>query len=226
LAINSFIKHLPNNLNVIDIGCGFGRLAPLYLNKSKRALLTDSSKKCLSEAKVRLSKDPRVSFLYSKAENVVKKTGSQKFDLALFVRVMHHIEDPKIILKEVNRLLKKDGFFILEYANKQHIKATFMNLKRGNFIFPFEIFPEDKRTSSNQNEKCIPFLNFHPAYIKDLLTESGFEIIEVRSVSNARSRKLKKIFPHNFMLLIERFLQKPLGKIHFGPSIFVLAKKK
>jgi len=44
-------------------------------------------------------------------------------------------------------------------------------------------------------------------------------------VSNFRSQFLKKIIPEKILLFMEDKLQKPFGKLFFGPSIFILAKK-
>jgi len=224
-AIESFLKKIPREIDIIDIGCGFGRLAPLYLGKANSVLLADSSKKCLSEAKDSFGGDPRIKFLLTNAQNLPNKIGGRKFDLALVVRVVHHVEDLDSIISSANKVLKKNGYLILEFANKLHIKAVINNFIKGNLTFPLEILPTDKRTKKNKKKACIPFLNFHPDYVKKVLEQNKFKILEKRSVSNVRSKSVKKYLPHFVMTAFERTVQKSFAKLYFGPSMFVLARK-
>jgi len=57
------------------------------------------------------------------------------------------------------------------------------------------------------------------------LKNLGMKIITIRSVSNLRSGRIKGLLPLEILLWLERHLQVPLAKIHFGPSMFILAKK-
>ena len=74
--------------------------------------------------------------------------------------------------------------------------------------------------------KTLPFVNFHPDKIILMLQEANFEIVETRSVSNIRSTLMKRIVPKNILISLEKYLQKPLAYLSFGPSIFILARKK
>ena len=141
------------------------------------------------------------------------------------IRVMHHIEDPDQAIKNIGLILEPRGYLILEFANKLHSKAVFKNICRGNLTFPYDIFPSDKRSLKNIKDQSIPFLNFHPDKIIEILKNNNFEILELRSVSNVRNNFLKENLPIEFLLWIEKIFQRPLAKIFFGPSIFVLARK-
>ena len=72
----------------------------------------------------------------------------------------------------------------------------------------------------------LPFINYHPDQIYEKLNTAGFDIIEKRSVSNIRSTFIKKFFPFHILVDLEKYLQLPLAKVNFGPSIFVLARKR
>jgi hypothetical protein len=69
-------------------------------------------------------------------------------------------------------------------------------------------------------------MNYHPDKIKDILTQYDFEVVEERSVSNIRSTFLKNIFSTDLLVSLEKVLQKPFSYIDFGPSIFILARKR
>ena len=122
--------------------------------------------------------------------------------------------------------IKKGGYFILEFANKFHFKAQGREFLKGNFTYPLDIFPKDIRSKGSKRKKTLPFYNFHPDQIKETLTTKGFEILETRSVSNIRSPFIKRAVPINTLLALERIVQKPFARIGFGPSIFILSKKR
>ena len=141
------------------------------------------------------------------------------------VRVLHHIKDTQEAFKVVAKLLNNNGYFILEFANKSHLKATIKEFIKGNFTFPLDIFPIDKRSQRHIKNKTLPFVNYHPDEITEQLKIAGFTIIEKLSVSNIRSTFLKKMIAVSTLIDIEKILQQPLSRLNFGPSIFILAKK-
>ena len=57
------------------------------------------------------------------------------------------------------------------------------------------------------------------------IKDNGFEILSKRSVSNIRSKDMKKRVSMDVLIFFERLLQRPLAQMHFGPSIFILARK-
>jgi ubiquinone/menaquinone biosynthesis C-methylase UbiE len=223
IAIRSFLKKIKRIKNLVEIGCGFGRLTPLYAFRAKKVVLVDPSAKILSQARKRLQKDfKNIEFIQSKIENLPKKIGTRKFNLVIIVRVIHHLKDLDIAFKTINKLTEKDGFLIIEFANKIHWKSVFLNAYKGNFNYYKETNPVNRSTNSDSS---IPFLNYHPKMIEEYLQKNSFKIIETRSVSNARSTFLKKYIPISLLIWIEKYIQIPLGKLYFGPSIFILSRK-
>jgi hypothetical protein len=115
---------------------------------------------------------------------------------------------------------------VLEFANKVHFKNVIEHLIKKDFGFIKNKETIDIRSAKSKKKKTIAFLNYHPNLIQEMLEKHNFEVIETRSVSNIRSTYVKERLPKNALLEIEKLLQKPLSYIYFGPSIFVLAKKK
>ena len=142
------------------------------------------------------------------------------------VRVLHHIDNIDEAFNIVYSLLSRGGYFILEFPNKSHLKASLRNIFKGNITYPINIFPIDLRSKKHIKDNTLPFINYHPDQIYEKLKTAGFEIIEVRSVSNIRSTIIKKFFPLNLLLDIEKIIQKPFSRLNFGPSYFVLARKR
>lgn len=225
LALKSFLKKIPKIKSILEVGAGFGRLTPNYTFRAKKVVLTDPSRKLLAIAKKNIKED-KVEFVQSTLENLPKKMKSRKFDLVVMVRVLHHINDQEGCFEDICKLLKKRGYFILEFANKRHFKAYLKEFFHGNFTYALDIFPKDIRSKKSKAQKTLPFLNFHPDKIRDMLEECGFEVLEERSVSNIRNSFLKSVIPLPALLYFEKYTQKLLSFFHFGPSIFYLARKR
>ena len=211
LALQYFLNKIPHIKRLIDIGAGYGRLTPYYIYRARRLVLTDTSAKLLKQAKqsvLRIDEDRanNVSYIQIKTQNVAKKVKNGTFDVVICVRNLHHIEDTNEFFQIIHKLLKKNGYLIIEFPNKLHGKALAKQIIR--------------------IRKTLPSTNFHPIEIQKQLNVSGFQIIERRSVSNIRSSILKKYLTVPILLVLEKILQRPFSHILFGPSIFILAKKR
>ena len=226
IAIKKLLEKIPKINKIIEIGAGFGRLIPAYNFRAKKIVITDPSASLLSIARKKYKKVDKIECFQTSILNIKNIVKSKKFDLAIMVRVLHHIDDIDKTFNIVSSLLTKGGYFILEFPNKSHLKASLRNIFKGDITYPINIFPIDLRSKKHIKEKTLPFINYHPDQIKEKLKDAGFDIIEVRSVSNIRSTLVKRLFPLNLLLDIEKLIQKPLSKLNFGPSYFVLARKR
>jgi SAM-dependent methyltransferase len=88
---------IPQGANVLDIGCGDGQLDHLILQ-----IRSDIEIKGIDIVQRKKSYIPVVLF---DGEKVPYRDGS--FDVALFVDVLHHTEDPLSLLKEAVRVTRK-----------------------------------------------------------------------------------------------------------------------
>jgi 2-polyprenyl-3-methyl-5-hydroxy-6-metoxy-1,4-benzoquinol methylase len=224
IAIKSFIDRIPKIKTILDIGAGYGRIAPTYMYRAKKVILSDPSSKNLMKAKS-LLKFKNIKYIHSTLENLPNKIKKSSIDVVVLVRVMHHLNDVNASLKTISSMIKQKGYLILEFPNKKHLKAVFFEFLRGNFTYPLDIFPKDIRCAKSIKNNSIPFNNYHPDMVRMLLEENNFKIIETRSVSNVRSRFFKNNSSTKSLISIEKSLQIPLARFNFGPSIFVLAQK-
>lgn len=225
LAIKNLLLKIPKVDKSIEIGAGFGRLLPSYRFRVRKVVLSDPSARLISKARKKYINQKNIDFIQSTLSNIGSKNKYKNFDLCIMVRVLHHITDIDEAFININKLLRNKGYFILEFANKSHLKANIKGIFRGDITYPLNIFPVDLRSKKHIKNNTLPFINFHPDQVMEKLRNAGFEIIETRSVSNIRSSFMKRFFPINFLLDLEKILQIPLSKINFGPSFFVLAKK-
>lgn len=224
VSLKYFLAKIKKIDSIVDIGAGFARLTPSYIYRAKKIVLTDPSSKLLSLAKKRFP-EKKVEVVKSVLEKLPNKLKSKTFDLVIMIRVLHHIKNIDKAFSTVSKILKNNGYFILEYANKRHGKAFAREIIKGNITFPHDILPIEVSTKPSR-KKVLPFINYHPDVIKEKLNEHNFDILEERSVSNIRSPFIKRTIPTEIILPLEKLLQKPLAKIKFGPSIFLLAQKR
>lgn len=210
LAERIALKRLlpPKSLLLLDIGAGFGRLADLYYGAEKVVLL-DCSFSQLKEAKERWGRDPRFSFLVADLYNL--PFPHQTFDTAVMVRVIHHVADVHSALSEIRRVIKSGGTFILEYANKRHLKAIILYILRRR---PSPFSPEPLEFASMH-------FDFHPAWMEEALKGTGFIPLETLSLSFFRIQALKRLLPPRLLAFLDGLLQKPMAPFKLTPSMMV-----
>lgn len=221
-------KLLPNNQRplkkILEIGCGFGRLADFYSPLFNKVTLSDPSIKLLNQAKKYLRNNRKIEFLRSSAHKI--PVNNHFYDYCLMIRVCHHLPELEPAIKEIKRVLKPNGFLILEFANKINFKARIRAILRGEFDFSQNIYPIDLRSNRKRNENYIDFCSHHPAQVEKILLRNGFSLEKTLSVSNFRSSFFKKYLPKNLLLKMENLVQEPLSGLYFGPSIFLLCQSK
>src|SRR3990167_11271895 len=226
LAIREFLQKIKKVRTILEVGAGFGRLIGSYAFRAKKVIVTDPSSKLLRIARDRFRDKKKFRFIHTSLENLPDKVRGGSIDLVIIIRVMHHLKNLEESVSILARIVKKGGYLILEYPNKRNWKAIFKEILHGNLTFPLDIFPKDLRSKRSVKLKKLPFFNYHPDKIQSLLVSNGFSVIEKRSVSNLRSGPLKRALSIDTLLFLERYLQKPLALLSFGPSIFLLARKR
>jgi len=222
IALKRILKIIGKKEKLLDIGGGYGRLAPEYVKNFKNCLIIDPSEKLLSQAKKLCYKYKNLSLQKGIIEKIPQK--NESFDVVLCIRTFHHLENPQRAIKEIRRILKPRGFLILEFANKIRFKNIFKAILKLNFNFLVDHKPEKIGKSK------IPFYSYHPNQIKTILLSENFDILKTFSVSNFRSPLIKKIIPFKILIKLESLFSLisssfPLLKF-WGPSIFILARKK
>ncbi|MGI6368394.1 MAG: methyltransferase domain-containing protein [Anaerolineae bacterium] len=206
-------KMLPSRgRRVVDIGAGFGRLAGLY-GAFDEVVLVDYSRSQLEFARQQLG-DER--FVYVAADLYRLPLASGAADAAVMVRVMHHLLDVPAAVAQLARMITAQGTLVLEFANKRHLKNIFRYLlHRG--LNPFDREPA---------EFADLHLDFHPAWVRQRLTEAGFHVEQQRAVSMFRLGILKRTVPVAWLAGLDGLLQRPLAPLTPGPSVFLKSRRQ
>lgn len=94
---------------VLDIGCADGTFSKVILDKSRASKLIgiDVLKTSVYWARY-YWKNPKMRFLVGDAHSL--KFSKNTFDAVFMMEVLEHVANPKLVLKEVKRVLKKGGY--------------------------------------------------------------------------------------------------------------------
>jgi SAM-dependent methyltransferase len=99
-ALNEdFLKnHISENSSVIDIGCGVGRWCQIAAKYAKHVVGIDYDEKLISLAR-ETTEAKNVEYIVG---DVTKDLDGRRFDLALLIHVIEHIDDADKILQELH----------------------------------------------------------------------------------------------------------------------------
>ncbi len=204
---------------LLEIGAGFGRMADLYAGYETVVLL-DYAETQLTQAVERLggSNQPgKPRFIFVQANFYHLPFVAGRFDTATMIRTLHHAADVPAVLRGVSEILGSRGAFILEFANKQNLKAIARYLLRRQPWSPFD-------------RKPVEFVHlnydFHPRWIWEQLKHVGLRREAVRTVSHYRIDFLKRSVPTSLLVSLDALTQ-PTGLLwQLSPSVFVRARAR
>ncbi len=212
----------------IDIGGSYGRHIPQYHQSFKNSVLLDYSLNALKQAQKSL-REAGISNVFLVAANAYHLPFKNSvFDGQMMVRVIHHLEKPEEVFREISRISSPQSSFILEYANKHHVKSLIKALVTANFSYitspePVSISTLNPEGSKKEDPGIIR--NYSYSYIKAFLKENGFNIIKVRGVSFLRIPLLKRLVSDSILVFLEKVLQTLFGWSRITPSVFLLSKQ-
>lgn len=106
----SLEKYIDEEKNVLELACGTGQITFRMADKAAFWIATDYSENMVKEAEKRKSqeeKECKAVFQVQDATNLTYENDS--FDVVVIANALHIMPDPDAALKEMNRVLKKDG---------------------------------------------------------------------------------------------------------------------
>jgi 2-polyprenyl-3-methyl-5-hydroxy-6-metoxy-1,4-benzoquinol methylase len=163
-------KLLPNSgRRIIDVGCGYGRLAECYLDRFQQVIMVDGSMSLLRQA-VEKTRGQAI-YIASDVTHLPFRTSS--FDAVLMIRVFHHIADSGACFFELHRLLCNDGRFVFSYKNEQHALNVIQWLIGAHKENPYSTVPVGGRPT---------IISHRPKVVHRMLLGSGFSSIQYYGV--------------------------------------------
>jgi len=166
---------------LLDVGCGSGQ----FLYEMKKLGLdvygiepSDFDEKTNKKEKLNIKK----------SELIKAKFEKNSFDLITMNHVLEHVHNPKKVLKEIHRILKEKGLFIVGVPNSNSLAYKIFGKNWYQLDVPRHLF------------------DYSDKILKELLEEEKFKIVKIRH--NSR--------PSQFVVSLEYFLEKKFGKFMKG----------
>ncbi|EQD72210.1 Methyltransferase type 11 domain protein [mine drainage metagenome] len=99
----------------LELGCGYGRLTPALARRSREYVALDLNSEGLLSVPVPPGPD---RFLRVAANLHHLPFEQESFTVVSLIRVLHHLEDPRTVFREMMRVLVPGGSLVLSYAPK------------------------------------------------------------------------------------------------------------
>ncbi len=180
---DTFLKYIKDKNIVADIGCGNGRFYDfLKKHRTTKYIGIDNNKKLLEKAKEQ--KDAK----FIKGDLLKIPLKKESVNVVLEIASLHHIPSVELrekAIKEVHRILKNNGIFIVSVWNlfqpkyKKYIRKAFLKsiFTLGKYDPRDTFIPWAKKTERY-------YYAFKENELEKLLEKSGFEILEKEKNNN------------------------------------------
>ena len=209
---NLLLKEKINYL--LDIGCGSGFMISQLKNTYKKAIGIDISSESIDFAK----KFSKKNFLIGDAQDL--KFQNDKFDCVISIDSFEHFPNDKQVIKEVYRVLKKNGTLIIYTPCKEGVlsktkSASLYHSDKNSFMIDYRYYDKNSLEKlCKENKFKIEHMSYHNIFIQEFLTQilTYFSSIFKKKYDNQSDI-------HNFTSSFYYYIYKL-----FFPIIFVLIR--
>jgi len=200
----------PSGRRILDAGCGFGRLADVYVDRFDECVLVDSAWSLLEQARDRWA--PRATFVAADLKALPFATGA--FDAALAIRVLHHFEDPRPVLAGLRAVLAPGGRLLFTSSNARNPKRILRSLLGGGPTSAFRAgpIPYDRHT-----------FGWSARELREMVTAAGFDVRELRGVG-VMDKLVAHAGPLAGLVPPGVGVSRPLGALRLAPSLLGVAE--
>lgn len=220
------LRRLPAGSLILELGCGLGNDGLELLRSGYNVVETDIAPGELSEAKKMHDREGfsgDCAHILSDAENLPFKDGS--FDAVFMVAALHHLPNPEAALREVKRVLRPGGVFVVGTEPNTWQHKTIYPV--GNFFLKlvFRLLGKENKAIEHVSEADQETEGFSGDELIKMFSDAGFSHWELKPAgyltaaiffittefSNLIGRNIK-LFPLEKLLLP---VDAMLGKIGF-----------
>ena len=153
--VKKIISQMGKNINLLDVGAGYGFFVDECLKENIRAEGLEISKEALIYSRKKLK--------IKMHEGIIEEfKPSKKYDVITLWDVIEHIYDPNRFLKIINNSLRKNGFIFLSTGDIDSLLAKISGSKWHLFNLPEHSYFYSKKT------------------IEKILNKNGFQVLSVK----------------------------------------------
>lgn len=204
-------------LNILDLGCGMGRMGFQLSEYGFHVIGIDISKRQIKNA-ISLRKKYKIEceFLVGDAEKLPFKKGS--FDGVVSMGMLEYVDNPEMFFEEIKRVLVSDGLAVLTSSHRGFINRSLIRflesvIRKGKKKDGWDIYSYTmeeislKARSAGFRIAILPYFIFIPIfkYLFKALEDITFGHLDLEN--SALAKKL----PSLELLISKSFLSKFLG---------------
>lgn len=160
-AVKGYIEQYAQGVKgskILDIGCGDGEYTSLFCHDKNEVVGLDLKNTVKREFK-------KFKFVKGDAECLPFPNGS--FDLVISFDVLEHIYDDKRAIREVYRVLRKNGKIFLETPNRERLSYWLLVLAGKRRNYPLKL-----------GEDCIHLREYVKQELEEIFRERRFKKIK------------------------------------------------
>ena len=185
LRIPWVLDSIQPNSKVLDLGCGAGFLCNALAEKGHKVSGVDLSESSLETAR-RYDRTESVEYICANVYSLPFQ--NETFDVVCAMDVLEHIEEPKLLIAEASRVLKKGGLFFFHTFNRnlwsylviiKGVEWCVKNTPKNMHVYPLFIKPNElEDLCSEYNLKFKELKGLHPI----LFSRAFWQMIFTRKV--------------------------------------------
>jgi len=189
LFLELFNKNIKNKPKVLDVGCGPGEYCSLIANKCEQVIGMDFSYEILRIAK-KDKKHKNLNYIKGDINNLPFENNS--FDVVASIGLLQCIKEYKQGIKEMDRVLKQNGFLIVSTLRKPESLLelfplfVYLLLAKGfNFSKMLDIV-KNRGFFKKYGDKMV--VRHNPFDMKSFLKKNGYKNIRIYYLDPAFAR--------------------------------------
>lgn len=156
---------------VIDLGCGPGEYAAYLTSRGATVTAVDSSAEMISLVQQKPGKTIN-AYVQDLAQGVPDEA-DQSFDLAVSPLMIHYLEDPTSLFRDVKRILKPAGLFVF---STHHPFVDYQFSPSGNYFLTEKIVDEWDTIGSPVR---VEYYRRPLSALMQALTDAGLCVVEM-----------------------------------------------
>ncbi len=207
-------KYVVSSMVLLDAGCGSGKETPFdYTKRVKLAVGVDLSQK------IQENKTLHVKIVGDICQIPLK---NNFIDIVVCQELVEHLKFPQVFFKEVARILKPNGIFIVMTPNLLGWKSLISKMTP----YPFHIAVNKSLYGVTQNDVFPTYYNANTIFtLKNVLSRNGFGIIESRFFEGSpRTLAFWEFFTYLEIYYV-RFIRRFNCLMQLRETIILVAKK-
>lgn len=186
-VMENFFSFLKEKDNILDVGCGNGRLYEATKDKNIEYVGIDNSEKLIEKAQNRfMIQDSKLKFQVADALNL--RFQNEEFNAVFLMAILPHIPSQELqlqVLRNAHRVLKKEGYLFITCWNFWQPKLFWKNLKNRikNPKLYYGLDYQDFLITWRNSQREILSQRFYHAFtkkeLKKLLEKASFKTEQI-----------------------------------------------